>query len=199
MKFKKLLAVGLSLGVAVGAFGCSKKEPAPTPEPEKTVTDQNSYVGSEYAKVYSGLYDTNVVPLTGYTMYATMDDINTYYTDNEYPGNEKYLGEVKAAYKDSRDKIQAFVDGLKKDAKTDDKDLVAANDKLIAEGEKAIQDIDAKLKRLEGATAEDLKKSQNDFISFVNNTDNGVKNDFNNMITEMNKMLGVQPSVKTTK
>ena len=43
--------------------------------------------------------------------------------------------ELKAAYKDSRDKIQTFVDDLKNDAKTDDKEISDMNQKLIAEGE----------------------------------------------------------------
>ena len=47
-------------------------------------------------------------------MYETPEATTEYYKTNQYPGNEKYVEELKAAYKDSRDKIQTFVDDLKK-------------------------------------------------------------------------------------
>ena len=74
-------------------------------------------------------------------MYSTPQATTEYYKNNQYPGNKKYVEELKAAYKDSRDKIQKFVNDLKNDAKTDDKEISDMNQQLIAEGEKTIKDI----------------------------------------------------------
>ena len=208
MKLKKLLAVGLSLCVALGGFGCSKKtNTTPNTTTNNTTTNTtegNKYEGTEYVKQYNDLYSTNITPLNSYTMYGTVEGVNNNYKNKEYPGNEKYLADVKAAYKDSREKIQAFIDGLKKDAKTEDADLKAANDKLIAEGEKLIKDIDAKLKKLDEIPKDAYSKTQDEFIKVVNDTTklgNEATNEFDKMIRDMNKMLGINttPSTKTTK
>ncbi|MDX5681097.1 hypothetical protein SIK45_17935, partial [Clostridioides difficile] len=71
---------------------------------------------------------------------------------------------VKAAYKDSRDKIQSFVTSLKKDGKTEDTELKKMNDDLIAEGERLVKDIDKRIEKLDKVSDEDMKKGQNDFI-----------------------------------
>lgn len=215
MNFKKILAVGLSLSVALGAFGCSKKTnttPNTTTNNATTNTaDKNKYEGTEYVKSYNELYSTNITPLNNYTMYGTVEGVNNNYKNKEYPGNEKYLTEVKEAYKDSKEKIQSFINGLKNDAKTEDADLKAANDKLIAEGEKLIKDIDAKIKKLDEIPKTAYDKTQDEFIKVVNDTtklENETTNEFEKMIRDMNKMLGINtnsntttttPSTKTTK
>ena len=216
MNLKKILAVGLSLSVALGVFGCNNKtDNAPKDSTTNNATTNdakgNKYEESEYYKQYNELYSTNITPLNEYTMYGTVDSVNNNYKDKEYPGNEKYLNEVKKAYTDSKEKIQSFVDGLKNDVKTEDADLKAANDKLISEGEKLIKDIDAKIKKLDEIPKDAYDKPKDEFIKVVNDTtklENETKNEFDKMIKDMNKMLGINPnsnpatttpSTKTTK
>ena len=216
MNLKKILVVGLSLSVVLGAFGCSKKTDN-TPNDNTTNnnttnnTEGNKYEGTEYYRQYNDLYSTNITPLNNYTMYGTVEGVNNNYKNKEYPGNEKYLTEVKEAYRDSRDKLQSFVDGLKNDAKTEDANLKAANDELIAEGEKLIKDIDVKIKKLDEVPKDAYDKTQDEFINLVNDTtklENETTNEFDKMIRDMNKMLGINtnsntttttPSTKTTK
>lgn len=209
MKLRKILAVGLSLSVALGAFGCNRKTDDTPNNTTNNTGEGNKYESTEYARQYSDLYSNNLLPLNDYTMYRTVEDVNNNYKNKEYPGNEKYLADVKAAYKDSREKLQKFVDGLKNDAKTEDADLKAANEDLIAEGEKLIKDIDARIKKLDEIPKDAYNKTQDEFINVVNDTtklENETTNEFDKMIRDMNKMLGIntnttttEPSTKTTK
>ncbi len=207
MKLRKTLAIGLSIGLALGTFGCSNKTETPNEEniTNNSATETNKYAGTEYYNQYSDLYSNNLRPLSNYNIYRTVDDVNkAYENENDYPGNEKYLSDLKAAYKDSKEKIQAFIDGLKNDVKTDDKDLKAANDELIAEGEKLINEIDNKMKKLDTISEDDYSKSKDEFIKLVDDTtkvEGDVSNEFDKMIKNMNEMLGINttPSTKTTK
>ena len=127
-------------------------------------------------------------------MYTDVDTANNAYKDKEYPGNEKYLSDVKAAYKDSKEKIQSFVDGLKNDAKTDDAELKKMNEDLIAEGEKLIKDIDGKIAKLDKITKNDYNKTQDEFIKLVDDTvraGENVTNTFGDMLRNMNTKLGI--------
>lgn len=187
---KKVLTVALSLLFVFAAVACSSNNKSVT---DNTAADKAGM--TEYYNSYTGLYDTNLNELLGYNMYTDVNTVNDYYKDKDYPGNEKHLNEVKAAYKDSRDKIQTFVNGLKNDVKTEDKELKKMNDEMISEGEKLIKDIDAKLSKLETITESDLTKSKDDFIKLVDNTAKSVKTDantFGDMLRNMDKKLGIE-------
>ena len=46
-----------------------------------------------------------MTPLGTYGFYNTPDLTIEYYNENEYPGNKKYVEDLKAAYLDSKEKI----------------------------------------------------------------------------------------------
>lgn len=209
MKLKKLMVLGLSVGVALGAFGCTNRND--TTKDNKTTnttgtTDttgtSTDYTNTDYAKTYASLYDTNISPLTQYSMYSDVNaTTNAYANDSDYPGNEEYVKQLRAAYEDSRDNLQSFVDGLQNDAKTDDSNIKADNNKLISQGNQLIGEIDTKIENLDNIPKDAYSKSKNDFINVVNNTtevDDTIVTDFNNMIKEMNKKLGIKNNSDTT-
>ena len=156
MKANKMVVAALSLALSLSMVACNKKENTPA-NGDKTTTEQNTAdttnnANNDYVEKYSRFYGDTLGNLGNYRMYETPEATTEYYKTNQYPGNEKYVEELKAAYKDSRDKIQTFVDDLKNDAKTDDKEISEMNQKLIAEGEKTISNIDARLKNLDNST-----------------------------------------------
>ncbi|MDY3374555.1 MAG: hypothetical protein SOX50_14925 [Terrisporobacter othiniensis] len=184
---KKFITLALSFLLLFTAVACSNKEQA-QPESADKVADKTFF------NTYTGLYDKSVGTLGGYNMYTDVDTANNAYKNKEYPGNEKYLSDVKAAYKDSKEKIQSFVDGLKNDAKTDDAELKKMNEDLIAEGEKLIKDIDGKIAKLDKITKNDYNKTQDEFIKLVDDTvraGENVTNTFGDMLRNMNTKLGI--------
>ena len=149
---------------------------------------------NDYYNTYTGLYNESIGTLAGYRMYADVNSVENEYKNKEYPGNEAYLNEVRAAYEDSRDKIQSFVDGLKNDAKTDDKEINKMNEDLIREGEKLIKEIDRKITKLNEIKEKDYEKNQDEFIKYVyDKTREGEHetNEFEKMLNNMNERLGI--------
>lgn len=184
---KKFITLALSFLLLFTSVACSNKDQA-QPKSADEVADKTFF------NTYSGLYDKSVGTLGGYKMYTDVNTAEDAYKDKEYPGNETYLNDVKAAYKDSKEKIQEFVDGLKNDAKTDDKELNKMNNDLISEGEKLIKDIDAKTAKLDQIPKTDYNKTKDEFIKLVNDTvktGDNVTNDFVNMLKNMDKKLGI--------
>lgn len=202
MALKKLIAIGLSLGLALGTFGCNNKENTTTDKntTNNSTNEESTITDTEYANRYYGLYNNNISPLNNYAMYRSVEDVNNAYKDKDYPGNEKYVTEVKSAYEDSKEKIQAFIDGLKNDVQTEDKDLKDANDKLIAQGEILISEIDEKIKKLDTIPKDAYTKTKDEFIKLVDDTtkvENDASNEFDKMIQDMNKMLGIDTKQNT--
>ena len=119
MKANKMVVAALSLALSLSMVACNKKENTPA-NGAKTTTEQNTAdttnnANNDYVEKYSRFYGDTLGNLGNYRMYETPEATTEYYKTNQYPGNEKYVEELKAAYKDSRDKIQTFVDDLKKD------------------------------------------------------------------------------------
>ena len=171
MKANKLVVAGLSLALSLSMVACNNKENT-TDNNTNTTTEQNTAdttnnATNDYVERYSRFYGDNIGDLSMYSIYETPDTITEYYKTNTYPGNEKYVEELRAAYKDSRDKIQKFVNELKNDAKTEDEKIASMNEKLIAEGEKTISNIDARLKNLDNLPKDIYSKTQDDFIRAV--------------------------------
>lgn len=184
---KKIITLALSFLLLFTAVACSNKEKA-QPESANKVADKT------YFNTYTGLYDKSIGTLGAYNMYTDVNTAERAYKDKEYPGNEKYLSDVKAAYKDSREKIQSFVNGLKNDVKTEDTELKKMNEDLIAEGEKLIKDIDGKIAKLDKITKNDYNKTQGEFIKLVDDTvraGENVTNTFGDMLRNMNTKLGI--------
>ncbi|MBQ6630801.1 MAG: hypothetical protein IJH55_01555, partial [Romboutsia sp.] len=199
MKAKKILLTGVALSLSLSLVACNNKETTPkqnnnTTNNTTTTQDNATTMPTDYTSQYANFYDANLSNLGMYRMYETPEAATEYYKTNKYPGNKQYVEDLKEAYKDSRDKIQTFVNDLKNDAKTDDKEISDMNQQLIAEGEKTIKDIDARLKNLDNLPENIYDKGQDDFIKAV---DEGVRvkdntgSQFNNLLQKMNDMLGI--------
>ncbi len=185
MKTKKLLVGLLSAALSLSVMGCTNKEEVveETPMP--------------YEEQYSQYYVEYINPLREYSVYETPESTIEYYQTTEYPGNEQYVTDLKVAYTDSKEKIQSFVDTLKNDLKSEEQEVKDMNEKLIAEGEKTIQNIDARLKKLEEIPAEVYDKTKEDFVKAVNEAtqlENDAKTEFDKMLNDMNNMLGIDPN-----
>ncbi len=206
MKTKKILVVGLTLALSLSIVACSKKETTPennaNTQNEQNTADTTNNATNDYVQKYSKFYGDNIGDLSMYKMYETPETATEYYKTNKYPGNEKYVEDLKAAYTDSRDKIQTVINELKTDGKTDDTQITDMNDKLIAEGEKTISNIDAKLKNLDNLPKDVYNKTQDEFIKSVNETTklkDETQSEFNKLLNDMNKALGINPNDTTTK
>lgn len=201
MNFKKIATTGLSLALILGMTGCtSKTETVEEKKVETPTTEETKVVDKEYVNKYSKIYGDYETGLKDYEMYLTPEKVTEYYTTNEYPGNEKYLENVKMAYKTSKEKTQAYVDSLKNDMKTDDADLKKMNESLIAEGEKTIANIDEKLKKLDEIPKDAVSKTQEEYIKVVDESikiKDETKSEFTKMIDEMNKKLGINVNNNT--
>lgn len=201
MNFRKIATTGLSLALILGMTGCtSKTKTVEEKKVETPTTEETKVVDKEYVNKYSKIYGDYETGLKDYEMYLTPEKVTEYYTTNEYPGNEKYLENVKMAYKTSKEKTQAYVDSLKNDMKTDDTDLKKMNQSLIAEGEKTIANIDEKLKKLDEIPKDAVSKTQEEYIKVVDESikiKDESKSEFTKMIEEMNKKLGINVNNNT--
>lgn len=198
MKGKKLVTVGMAIAISLGAVACTKKEtPVEEPNPAPTTEQKNTPVASDYSANYSKKYNEYMTGLSNYSMYKNTESINEYYKTNKYPGNEKYVSDLKAAYTDSRDKVKSFVDSLKNDGKIEDEKLKKMNDDLISEGEKTIANLDERIKKLDELPEDIMNKSQDEFISAVDEATrikDKTENGFNKILEDMNKALGIKPN-----
>ena len=195
---KKLITLALSFLLICTAVGCSNKGKTQNQTQSGTT---NEAVDKTYYNTYTGLYNESIGTLGAYSMYTDVNTATNAYKETEYPGNEKYLSDVKAAYKDSREKIQSFVNGLKKDVNAGDTELKQMNEELIAQGEKLIKDIDAKITKLDAITKEDYNKTQDEFIKLVHDTvqtGENVSNDFTNMLKNIDVRLGINRNTNNT-
>lgn len=186
---KRWLSMGLTLALVIGVVACTKNEPQKQ-EPPK----ENANTVVDYGKQYSALYNDYIGTLGNYSVYTTPGATIEYYNTNEYPGNEKYVEYLKTTYMDSKEKIQKFVDGLKNDLKTEDKDVAKLSENLIAEGEKTIANIDARLAKLEKLPKDIYGKTKDDFINYVDEAtklEESAKSNFDKMLEDMKKQLNI--------
>lgn len=211
MNNKKLLALGLTVALSLGAVGCNTKEtqnsnkkqtqntsPSTSEQENRDLGQQNTTVGNDYTERYQTGYNNYIKGLENYTMYNTAETTREYYKTNEYPGNEKYVNDLKSAYKDSKEKIRTFIDDLKNNAKTDDADLKKMNENLIAAGERTIDNIDKRLKKLDELPKDIMNKSQDEFINAVDEAtriEYDTENGFDKLLRDMNKALGLDTNM----
>ncbi|MGL5313967.1 MAG: hypothetical protein ACRC92_12035 [Peptostreptococcaceae bacterium] len=192
MELKRSICAVIAFSLLLTGVACTKKETTPTPE---TPTTENVALDEKYVENYSKYYNDYMVGLGEYKMYETPATVTEYYTTNEYPGNEVYLTNLKTAYQTTRDKMESFVTSLKNDVTTEDEALKQRNEELIKSGEQTITNIDTKLKQLEEYPKENMNLAQEEFIKSVNEVTtvkDEVKTDFNKMLQDMNKTLGIQ-------
>ncbi len=193
---KKLLSLALSFLFIFGAVGCNRRADT-TNDNTANDTTRNAVedsVNQNYYNGYTRLYDESIGTLGSNNMYNEIYSVDEAYRGKTYPGNRQYVKDIRAAYKESREKIQSFVDGLRNDTKTDDTELKRMNEDLISEGEKLIQDIDNKMSKLDKITADDYNKSEDDFVKMINETlkpRDDEPNRFRDMLKDMDKRLGI--------
>ena len=192
MNLKRTITVIMSFALLFTTVGCNRKQTNPTPEVPQA--EEHASLDKNYIEKYSRFYGDNISDLKRYQMYGDVNATNEYYATNEYPGNEAYLNEVKTGYKDTKEKMQSFVNYLKNDLNTDDESLKQMSSELAAEGEKIISNIDVRLKELEALPKESMNKSQEEFIRLVNESKTvtgDARTKFNNILRDMNTKLGV--------
>ena len=211
MNNKKLLALGLTVALSLGAVACNTKEtqnsnkkqtqntvPSTSEQQNRDLGQQNTTVGNDYTERYQTGYNNYIKGLENYTMYNTAETTREYYKTNEYPGNEKYVNDLKSAYKDSKEKIRTFIDDLKNNAKTDDADLKKMNENLISSGERTIDNIDKRLKKLDELPKDIMNKSQDEFINAVDEAtriEDDTENGFDKLLRDMNNALGLDKNM----
>ena len=197
MKRKLKFISALSLVVILSSVGCGNKEAdhnASTNNTTNTTQQQNATEDTAYVDKYYQFYGDYMTPLGTYGFYNTPDLTIEYYNENEYPGNKKYVEDLKAAYLDSKEKIQLFVNSLENELDTEDEKLNELNKNLIDYGKKTIENIDEKLKKLESLPEEAYNKGKEEFIRFVDEStkvENDMKNDFEKALDNMKDALGI--------
>lgn len=198
MKANKIILTIIALSLSLGLVACNKEQKNSmdnlTTNADKTVADNN------YVQKYSRFYGDNISNLNTYKKYETPQEAIKYYEINDYPGNKEYVSILKSDYSDAKTKIQNFIDYIKDESPTDNKELTDLNNKLITEGEKTISIIDERLKNLDNISEETFNKSKEDFIKDVNKTttlqQNTVSN-FNNLLKQLNEFLGIDTTNNT--
>ncbi|RDY23880.1 hypothetical protein CHF27_005885 [Romboutsia maritimum] len=198
MNKNKIVTIGLALALTIGVVGCNK-EKTQKEVPKNTVQEENARPNDEYSTNFSKYYNDYLVNLPDYNKYNDIESIKKTYETEKYPGNEKYVSDLKVAYQDSKQKIQSFIDSLKKDVKTDDKELKKTNDELISEGEKLIKNLDEKIKKLDQLPDDAMKKPKDEFIKLVNDTtkiENETENGFNKILNDIKNKLGIKDTNK---
>lgn len=199
MKANKIILTVIALSLSMGLVACNKQQKNSmdnlTTNVDKTVADNN------YVQKYSRFYGDNISNLNTYKKYETPQEAIKYYESNEYPGNKAYVSQLKNDYSDAKTKIQNFIDYIKNESPTDNKELTDLNNKLITEGEKTISIIDEKLKELDNIPEDTFNKSKEDFIKYVNKTttlENQTQSDFNNLLKQLNEYLGIDNNTNNT-
>ena len=200
MKYSKLVALGLAGALSLAVVGCSNNANYDTQKTDTQATQEGAQNMNRdmYKKRFGELYQTNIARLENYNTYT---NIPVQEPTKDYEGNQKYLDDLKAAYKDSETNIQQFVDSLK-DVKTDDKEVQDMNDKLVKQGENLLADIKTKIQKLDDVPADLLNKPEvefkqgiNDLVTDTDNNKNGtdtMDTDFNKMLKDMRNTLGIK-------
>ncbi|MGL5714613.1 MAG: hypothetical protein ACRCXT_20240 [Paraclostridium sp.] len=195
MSFKKIAPLALSCILAITVSACTKQESVEdtkTNEEKQAVEMKVTDNDKDYGKKYNELYDKYIAGLTKFDIYSILEKANEYFNTNEYPGNEKYLSNLKEAYKKSKEGINSFISELESSTTIENPSLQAMNEELNLEAELAIKNIDQKLERIEQIPAEIAEKSKEEFIKIVNETAklvNEEENEFAEMIKYMNEKI----------
>lgn len=198
----KFFILCLTLLMVLGMVGCARRnnnEPTKnnttTQEQARNNTNQNGAIDNEYYDIYTRNYNTSLAPLAqNYTMYGNLNTVEEYYKTNKYPGNKKYLEEVKKALKDSRDNVEKFVDSMEKDARSTDNEVERLNREMIDDGRDLIEDIDERIQKLNRITDQDLNRSETEFRRLIGEQimleDRG-ENDFRDILRNLERTLGI--------
>ncbi|WP_455543339.1 hypothetical protein [Intestinibacter sp.] len=195
----KLLVLMLAFLMVLGVVGCSKKNNENSANQSGTVQNQSgtteNTANDEYYNVYTKNYNASLEPLANnYSMYGNIDRVEEYYKENNYPGNEKYLEEVRTALTESRDNVEQFIDNMEKDAKSDNEQINKLNKNMIEDGRDLVEKIDERLKKLDEISDKDLQKSDTEFRRIVGEhimLEEESNHDFRKMLKDLDKELNI--------
>lgn len=200
----KFFILCLVLLMVLGLVGCARNNNQATKnnttnqvnqETPKNDTNQTEVADNGYYDIYTRNYNASLLPLEeNYTMYGNINTVEEYYKTNKYPGNKKYLEEVKKALKDSRDNVEQFVNNMEKEAKSNDNQVNKLNREMIDDGRDLIEDIDEAIRRLDRITEQDLNRSEPEFRRLVGDKivlDDDMDNDFRDMLRNIERTLGI--------
>lgn len=195
MKAKKIILTGIALALSIGLVACKKAVENSSDNLAKNGTQ--TVAQNDYVEKYSRFYGDNFSDLNTYKKYKTPQETIEYYRNNEYPGNEEYISELKNDYIDTKTKIQNFINYIKNNLPTDNKELTDLKNKLIVEGKKTISIIDQRINKLDEIPNEDYDKSKDDFINDVykvTTLGDQTESQFESLLKQLNELLGVNPS-----
>ena len=201
----KFFILCLALLMVLGVVGCARnnndqatKNNAVQETPGDNTNQNNAandVADNGYYDIYTRNYNASLLPLEeNYTMYGNLNTVEEYYKTNKYPGNKKYLEEVKKALKDSRDNVEKFVNNMEKEAKSNDNQVNKLNREMIDDGRDLIEDIDERIQRLDRITDQDLNKSETEFRRLVGERimlDDDGDNDFRDILRNIERTLGI--------
>ena len=197
MKNKSLILC-LTLLLVLGLVGCARQNDNNANKNNTNNTTENPVTDNtndQYYDIYTRNYDMSLAPLgENYTMYGNLNDVEEYYKTNEYPGNKKYLQEVKDALNDSKDNVEQFINNMEKDAKSDNQDINKLNREMIEDGRDLVEDINESIRELDRITDQDLNRSEVEFRRLVGeriDIDDHRDNDFTEMLRNLENRLGI--------
>ena len=116
---KKILVTSLSVLLATGLVACTNKQDTAKDNTNTNNTTPNAATDqASYTTQYTTLYNDYLSNLRGYSIYDNGDATIDYYKNNDYPGNQAYVQNLKNAYNDSKTNIQKYIDGIKNNVNT---------------------------------------------------------------------------------
>ena len=195
MKANKIILTGIALSLSIGLVACNKR--VKNSIDNLSENSGQTVAQNDYVEKYSRFYGDNFSDLNTYKKYKTPQETIEYYRNNEYPGNEEYISELKNDYIDTKTKIQNFINYIKNNLPTDNKELTDLKNKLIVEGKKTISIIDQRINKLDEIPNKDYDKSKDDFINDVykvTTLGDQTESQFESLLKQLNELLGVNPS-----
>ncbi|MGL5650685.1 MAG: hypothetical protein ACRDDE_02925 [Paraclostridium sp.] len=198
MKYSKLVMLGLIGVLTFGAVGCTNKTAEKTEEKKVTQSttenQDNMYKDmtlENYKTEFGKLYQTNMARLDNYNGY---EQIRVDEATKDYPGNEKYVADLKKNYEESKKQVDEFTTSLKK-VDTKDPKVKEMNDKLISESEKLSKELDTRIKKLGEIPSDLMSKSEVEFRQGLSDTlkvDENVKSDFTKFMNDTKEFFGIK-------
>ncbi|WP_250673863.1 hypothetical protein LZ906_011095 [Paraclostridium ghonii] len=191
MKYSKLVMLGLIGVLTFGAVGCTNKTADKNQNQSTDQTANNMYKDMTlegYKTEFSKMYESNIAGFKGY------EPIRVEQPTANYPGNEKYVADLKKNYEESKNKVDELTTSLKK-VETKDPQVKEMNDKLIAESEKISKELDARIKKLGEIPSDLMTKSEVEFrqgLSDLFEVNETIKSDFMKFIDDTKEFFGIK-------
>lgn len=191
MKYSKLVMLGLIGVLTFGAVGCTNKTADKNQNQSTDQTANNMYKDMTlegYKTEFGKMYESNIAGFKGY------EPIRVEQPTANYPGNEKYVADLKKNYEESKNKVDELTTSLKK-VETKDPQVKEMNDKLIAESEKISKELDARIKKLGEIPSDLMTKSEVEFRQGLSNlfeVNETIKSDFMKFIDDTKEFFGIK-------